>query len=179
MIGKLHVRVLGVFLAALLLSTGAFATGLHNYHTSLTRIDYNAENKIAEITIQLFTHDLVPVLAKFSGRAIDLERTPEIDKLIFDYLTGTFVLKDKTGKPQPLTWVGKELESQRMFVHVQIPMPDGLQSATLQNTIFFEKFPKQTNLVISRFEKKKCDLLFVPGDGFKELTFKASSTAKR
>jgi hypothetical protein len=141
----------------------------HRYHTSLTRMDYNEKEKLVEITLQLFTHDLVPVLEKQTGKQIDLEKTADIDRIILEYLGRNFVLKNKKGEAQKLNWVGKELEVDTAYVYVEIPAQDGLEGAALQNTIFFESFNEQTNLVAARFDGKKADLLFVAGDKFKEI----------
>jgi hypothetical protein len=149
-----------------------FPVSAHRYHTSLTRMDYNEKEKLVEITIQLFTHDLVPVLEKRTKKSIELEKTPDIDKIILEYLSQNFILKNKKGEAQSLNWVGKELEVDTAYVYVEILLPEGLEGAALQNTIFFESFAEQTNLVTSRFDGKKSDLLFVAGDKFKEIEAK-------
>jgi hypothetical protein len=146
-----------------------FTASAHRYHTSLTRMDYNEKEKTVEISIQLFTHDLVPVLEQKAKKRIDLEKTPEADKLVLDYLNENFVLKNKNGEALPLRWVGKELEVDAVWVYVEIPTPQNPEGANLQNTILFESFPEQTNLVIARFGGKKADLMFKVGDKFKEI----------
>lgn len=133
-------------------------------------MDYNANEKLVEITIQLFTRDLVPVLEKQTKKSIDLEKTPEIDKILLDYLSRNFVLKNTKGEAQKLNWVGKELKVDTAYVYIEIPLPESLEGASLQNTIFFESFPEQTNLLIARFENKKIDLLYKVGDKFKIIT---------
>jgi hypothetical protein len=165
----------GIALALFTFHFSLFTVSAHRYHTSLTRIDYNEKEKLAEITIQLFTHDLVPVLEKRSGKQIDLEKTLDIDKLIFEYLKENFVFKDKNGEAQTLNWIGKELEVDTAFVYVEIPLAETLEGASLQNTIFFESFAEQTNLVTLRFDGKKTDLLFVAGDKFKEISLKQTN----
>jgi predicted RNA-binding protein len=161
-----------------LVATNVSSFNLHVFHTSLTRIDYNAKQKILEISIQLFTHDLVPLLEKKSGRRIDLEKTPDIDKLIFSYLNENFVLKDDMGETKKIKWVGKELDVDTTRVYVEISTDKSPEGFNLQNTIFFESFPEQTNLVIARFDEKKADLLFKAGDKFKEIKQTVSSKEK-
>lgn len=146
-----------------------FTAFAHRYHTSLTRMDYNEKEKLVEISIQIFTHDLVPVLEQQAKKRVDLEKTPEVDKLILDYLNENFVLKNKNGETQALRWVGKELEVDSIWVYVEIPSAESLAGANLQNTLFFESFPEQTNLVIALFGGKKADLMFKVGDKFKEI----------
>jgi hypothetical protein len=71
-------------------------------------MDYNAKEKLAEISIQLFTHDLVPALERFTKKNVDLEKTPDLDKTILLYLDANFILKNKKGETKKLVWVGKE-----------------------------------------------------------------------
>lgn len=141
----------------------------HNFHTSLTRIDYNEKEKIYEITIQLFTHDLAPLLEKKTGKRVDLDKS-DVDRFILDYLNKTFVLIDKKGEKRKLEWVGKEINTDTAWIYLETPAAEGLENYKLQNTIFFESFPEQTNLVICRYEGKKADLMFKAGDKVKEIT---------
>jgi hypothetical protein len=94
----------------------------HTFHTSLTRMDYNAQEKMLEISIQLFTHDLLPTLQKRTGKQVDLEKTPGVDELILAYLNQNLILRDKNGEAQKLTWIGKEIEVDTTYVYVQIPL---------------------------------------------------------
>lgn len=159
-------------------SANAASFTLHRYHTSLTRMDYNAKEKTIETSIQLFTHDLVPLLEKRTKKKIDLEKTVDIDKLILEYLSENFILKDDKGEIKKLKWVGKEVDVDTAWVYLEIPSDKSPDGFSLQNTIFFESFPEQTNLVIARFEEKKSDLLFKVGDKIKEIKQTISSTEK-
>lgn len=163
-------RILGILLA-LLPFAFCFLPGAqaHRYHTSLTRMDYNEKEKLIEISMQLFTHDLVPALERKAGKRVDLEKTPEADKLILNYLNENFVFKNKNGETHALRWVGKEMEVDAVWVYVEIPSPESPSGANLQNSVLFESFPEQVNLVIARFGGKKADLAFKVGDRFKEI----------
>ena len=145
------------------------AIAAHTYHTSLTRIDYDEKEKLAEISIQMFPHDLVPVLEKRSKKNIDLEKTTDINSIILKYLNENFILKDKAGEIKKLVWVGKEIQADTIFVYVEIPLENDFEGFNLLNTLFFESFPEQTNLVIVRYSQKKADLLYKAGDKFKEI----------
>ncbi len=142
----------------------------HRYHTSLTRIDYKPEDKNVEITIQLFIHDLEKVLERFAKKRIDLGRTPEIDKIIEKYLEENFVLKNKKDEKLKIKWVGKELNVDTAMIYLEVASDESIEGFKLQNTIFFESFPEQTNLLTARFENKKVDLLYKVGDKFKIIT---------
>jgi hypothetical protein len=144
-------------------------SGPHNYHTSLTRLDYNDSDKIIEITIQLFTHDLRPVLSKRLNKSIDLEETADIDKILLEYLQENFILTNTDQEIQELAWVGKEIRVDAAFVFLEIPFEGNLNRLSLQNTIFFESFAEQTNIVVAHFNDSKADVLFKVGDRKKEL----------
>lgn len=158
---------LAILLCTFYLSPSATA---HRFHTTLTRIDYNAADKLYEITIQLFTHDLVPTLERRSGKKFDLEKTADVDKLIQDYLNENFVLTDKKGAAKIFKWIGKEVETDSIRLYMETPAAENLEGFKLQNTLFFESFPEQSNLVVCRYDGKKADLIFKVGDKAKEIT---------
>lgn len=141
----------------------------HTFHTTLTRIDFNEKEKIAEISIQMFSHDLVPTLEKITKNRVDLEKTKDIEKLIFDYVQNQFILRDKNGEAKKLVWVGFEFEVDTVFVYIEAEISAGLENAQLQNSLFFEHFQEQSNLVICKFGDKKADLAFKIGDKFLEI----------
>jgi len=153
----------------LILTINIFPAGLHTYHSSLTRIDYNAPEKTLEISIQLFIHDVTPMLERRLKKRVDIDKTAEVDAEILKYLDENFILQNKKGEPQKLRWVGREFENDVVYVYVEIPFEEMPTGAKLQNTIFFESFPQQTNLVIAHFGEKKSDLLYKTGDKFKDL----------
>ena len=160
-----------IFLVLIIVAAAVHSAGLHRFHTTLTRIDYNPEEKLYEISIQIFTHDLVPLLERRSGgKRVDLEKTSDVDKIIQDYLNENFVLTDKQGAVKHLKWIGKEVETDSIRVFVETPATENLEGYKLKNTLFFEIFPEQSNLVVCRYDGKKADLMFKVGDKIKEIT---------
>jgi hypothetical protein len=159
-----------IFLVIIIVAAAVHSAGLHRFHTTLTRIDYNPNEKLYEISIQVFTHDLVPLLERRGGRKIDLEKTSDVDKMIQDYLNENFVLTDKKGAVKHLKWIGKEVETDSVRVFVESPATENLEGFRLKNTLFFESFPEQSNLVVCRYDGRKADLMFKIGDKTKEIT---------
>ena len=135
-------------------------------------MDYNEKEKLIEITIQLFSHDLEHLLEKRLKKPVDLEKTPEVEKELIKYLNETFILQNQIGETQKLNWVGKEFSADMVYVYMEIPFIENLEGTKLQNTIFFESYAEQSNIVTAHFDGKKADLLFVVGNKFKELTLK-------
>ncbi len=151
------------------LSFGAAAGNSHRFHTSLTRIEYDSKQQTNEITIQLFTHDLMQMLEKRGGKRVELEKSSDADRLIFDYLNEHFVLTDKNGAVKSLKWIGKEIDTDSVRIYLETPATENLENYKLRNTIFLDDFPEQTNLVVCRYDGKKADLLFKNGDKVKEI----------
>jgi hypothetical protein len=167
---KFIFRLMMGFIFAFLLFTFYLPAGqAHTYHTSLTRLDYNAKDKNIEISMQLFIHDVTPMLERRLKKRVDIAKTPEVDGELLGYLSETFVFQNKKGEAQKLKWVGKEFENDVIYIYVEIPFEDAPEGMKLQNTMFFESFPEQTNLVIAHFGEKKINLLYKAGDKFKEL----------
>lgn len=152
-----------------ILSLNVFTFAAHRFHTTLTRIDYNQEDRLFEISIQLFTHDLERLLKKRHGKTIDLEKTANADQLIFGYLNENFVLSDKKGEVKNLKWIGKEFDTDAVRVYLETTATEIPEGYTLKNTLFFESFPEQANLVVCRYDGKKADLLFKVGDKTKQI----------
>lgn len=164
-----------------LLTFSAFAyvpVNRHRFHTTLTRIDYNAKEKNFEIVIKLFTHDLMPLLEKRGGKRLDLEKSPEADKLIFEYVNENFVLSDKNDAAKTLKWIGKDFDTDEVRVYLETGSTENLEGYKLKNTLFFNEFPEQTNIVLCLYDDKKADLLFKAGDKIKEIVVNKPTTEK-
>lgn len=141
----------------------------HNYHTSLTRIDFNKEAKSLEIEINLFNHDLEKVLEKKNKKRVDFDKSDEIDKMLFAYLNETFLIKNASGNLLKTTWIGKEIKTDMTTAFIEIDNVESVENLKIQNKIFFESFSEQTNLVAFHLEEKKSDLRFNIGDDFRNL----------
>jgi hypothetical protein len=160
-------KLLKLFIFLMILSQTMLSapSGSHTFHTSLTRMDYNAKDKTVEISIQLFTHDLTTVLEKQNKKNIDLEDTPDIDALILKYLEANFILKNKSGEIQKIKFVGKEIQAETTYIYLEIASAESLEGYNFSNTIFFESYEKQVNLAVINFgDNKKADLYFKVGD---------------
>ncbi len=158
-------RRIPIIIGVVLLAT-SFSFG-HKYHTSLSRIEYNAQDKNLEISIRLFVHDVGPLLENRLRKPVDLEKTPEVDAEIQKYLAENFLFKRADGSDLRVSWVGKEFESDTLFVYVECPFEGDPAELSLQNTLFFDMFAEQTNLVVAKFGDQKFDLAFKSGDRVK------------
>ena len=150
----------------------------HRFHTTLTRIDYNAKEKNFEIIIKMFTHDLMPLLEKRGGKRLDLEKSPEADKLILEYINENFILSDKNNAAKTLKWIGKDFDTDEVRVYLETDSTQNLEGYKLKNTLFFADFPEQANIVVCHYDGKKADLLYKVGDKVKEIVENKPTTEK-
>lgn len=142
----------------------------HRYHTSLARVEYNDREKLLEITIQTFSHDLEAALEKHHGKRVNLDKTANVEQIIVKYLSETFVIKNQSGAIKQLRWIGKEQQTDAVWLYLETEMPEGINGATLENRFLFEVFSDQVNLVSARYDNQKTDLLFRPNDKPQSLT---------
>lgn len=139
---------------------GAF----HDFHTSLTEIQYNSKEKSLEVSIRIFTDDLETALTKFNNnQKVFLNGTTDnTNPLIEKYIQQYFVILNPQKQKKPFTFIGKELEGDATWVYVEFQNCGDLQPNTyiLQNTILLEIFDDQTNLVNFFYGKSKKTFLF-------------------
>ncbi len=141
----------------------------HTFHTSLMRLEYNAKEQLIEISVQVFAHDLETILSKRAGKNVRLDKSPVAAALTLAYLQDTFTLKNRDGQTKTLAWVGMEAEADAVMLYVETKMPEGIDGAQVRDHIFFDLLEDQINLVNTRYDGKRNDLVFKPGDGFKTL----------
>src|SRR6266850_7193730 len=156
--------------AVFVFAVSIFAYPVHTFHTSLMQVEYNDSEQLVEISLQVFTHDLENILSRRSGNNVRLDKTPNASQLALAYLNESINLKNRDGKVKSLSWVGMEPEADAVWIYVETKMPEGLEGEEIRNRLFFQLFDDQINLVHIKYDGKKCDLVFKPGDDFKLIT---------
>jgi hypothetical protein len=152
--------------AALLTLTAA----PHTFHTSLMSIEYNHQEQLLEISLQVYTHDLETILSKRAGgKDVRLDKTPNAESLVFAYLQETVTVKNNSGDIKPLAWVGMEPQTDKVWLYFESKLPEGTNGTQLRNRLFFDLLEDQINLVHLKDQDNKSDLVFKPGDTFKPL----------
>ncbi len=122
---------------------------LHPLHLSVADIKYNPEAKSLEITQRLFVDDLEDALRHFSGDKVDVLNPPNparIKELIGQYTQQNFQLQ-LNGKPKPAQYLGYEIEGEAVWVYMEVADARNIKSIGVRNTLFFEMFDDQVNLI--------------------------------
>ena len=152
-------RIQILLLVSLLCAPEALA---HKYHTSVTRVEYNAAERSAEVTIQTFADDLEAIITKRAGKNMRLDASKEADQLVFDYLQSVFELK-RGARSNVLEWVGMEVKGGTVWIYVLVKAPEGLSKVLVRNTLLFDLFEDQVNIVNVLYSGKKNSLVFKRG----------------
>jgi hypothetical protein len=157
-----------LMLSVVYLCVGAPGVFAHKYHTSVTRLEYNAEDSSVEITIQTFTDDLEAILSKRTGKTVRLDAGKDSGRLVLDYLQSAFELRMGDAKLE-LQWVGLEAKGGTAWLYVLTKLPGGLSKASLRNALLFDLFEDQVNIVNVLNNDMKSTLVFRRGDDKREI----------
>jgi len=121
----------------------------HEFHLSLTEIRHNSESKSIEVSIKLFTDDLLVALEQAGAPKMELgteNEPPEANELNESYLKAHFKLM-VNGKPTDFTYLGKEAELDATWCFVEVKDVKKVQTIEVQNTLLLEAFDDQTNMI--------------------------------
>lgn len=133
----------------------------HDFHTSITRMDYNAKEKSFEVSIRVFTDDLEKVLSKENGgQKFTVVNEDKNDPYVEKYVRKHFALVTTAKQKKPYSYIGKEQEADATWVYVEIPCPEGLTGFSLQNSIMLDFFDDQVNLVNFNYQGQKKSYIF-------------------
>ncbi|NBA87204.1 hypothetical protein GVN16_15635 [Emticicia sp. CRIBPO] len=134
----------------------------HDFHTSLTEINYNPASKSLEITIRVFTDDLESALMKFGGKKVFINTTTKDkhDPLIEQYVSKHFALLSPQKELKKGEYLGRETEADATWLYYEIPNCQSIKGYTLMNDIMQELFDDQTNLVNIIYPKDKKTIIY-------------------
>jgi hypothetical protein len=121
----------------------------HEYHVSITQLDYNTATSTIQVSIKLHDEDVELLLDKnIEGTSYlekDLSRK-EVDDFLLKYLNASFSILHN-GAPVALNFIGKELEQGDLWIYLESPVIAGMLDLEVQNTLFLELFDDQSNMV--------------------------------
>lgn len=125
------------------------SSALHPFHISVTDIEYDEEVKSIEIAQKIFIDDFEEALAAFSNSKIDLldkSQKTSNDQLIEHYISEKFNI-EINGKSVESDFLGTQLEEDAIWCFLEVSKVRKLNSIRIKNTLFFELFDDQMNLV--------------------------------
>ena len=160
------IRILSLSLIIVALAPGVSA---HRYHTSVTRLEYNSEQRLFEITVQTFADDIEAALSKRNGGGVRLDSRAKTNALLLEYLRNVIALK-KGDRELELKWIGMELKGHSAWFYLEAEAPGGHSNVSLRNNLLFDLFTDQVNIVNVVNSGKKGSLIFKRGDTAKAIS---------
>jgi hypothetical protein len=121
----------------------------HDLHVAYGNL--GVEGRVAILQIRIFKDDLEEALRRFHEMAsLRLDVTPEMDSLFLAYLRENFIL-EVGGAPLPGAIIGSgddELDREPVWWYqVRFRAPDPIHTARVTNTVLFELFGDQRNVL--------------------------------
>jgi hypothetical protein len=140
------------------------ASPKHDYHVSVTQMQFNPALKSFEISIRLFTDDLEKGLSQSNDmQRIVIKNGDKNDALIEQYIRKSFVLTDSQKKPASIHYIGKEQEEDATWVYLEVPIQGIWTGYRLQNSTLMEVFDDQVNMTNVKYASDKKTFLFKKG----------------
>lgn len=133
---------------------------VHDFHTSITEVEYNAKEKAFEVSIRVFSDDLETTILKNDKIALSKLSADKKSQIIEQYILKHFAFFNKNKQKKNINFIGSEIEGDATWVYVEIPFAESLAGCVFQNDIFFETFADQTNLINLKNGSFKKSMLF-------------------
>ncbi|WP_229254322.1 DUF6702 family protein [Dyadobacter sp. NIV53] len=136
----------------------------HDYHVSVTQMQYNPALKAFEVSIRIFTDDFEKGLSEEnSNRRFSIKNNDQNDPFVERYIRKNFLLADNQKKELTIRYVGKEEEEDATWIYLEIPFQGKLEGYKLHNSILMETFEDQVNMTNFKFTSDKKTFLFKKG----------------
>lgn len=165
--GKYSLSSPSSFLPFLLLLLLPFLLSLkprHDYHVSVTQMQYNNASHSFEVSIRVFTDDMEKALSQsHSKQRFVLKDNDQNDRFVEEYIRKSFVLTDSQKKNAPIKYIGKEQEADATWIYLEIPFQGTLNGSRLLNVTLMEVFDDQVNMTNVKYSSEKKTFLFKKG----------------
>ena len=117
----------------------------HQFFISTTDVQFKSKENRAEITIQVFTHDVNLLLENANYNTLHLgteKESDEIDIFLVNYLSDNFIIQDYIWK-----YIGKEVGLDYTIFFLEIEQFSLSSTIAILNSIFMDLSSKQVNIV--------------------------------
>tara|TARA_R110002049_G_scaffold993_3_gene7151 strand:+ start:27785 stop:28258 length:474 start_codon:yes stop_codon:yes gene_type:complete len=148
-------------------------TALHKYYISVTEIDYVKEKKSVQITTRIFADDFEKLLRTRYDKNImldDANETRSTELYIEKYLKEKITIKIN-GKETSFDFIGKEYDVDIVICYLEIPHVSSIASFEISNTVLFDLFEEQQNIVKTKINSKQKSYMLIPQEDKVQLEF--------
>ena len=137
----------------------------HKYYVSYTEIDYRPDLEVFQITVRMFIDDFQSMLQK--GYDSELLLDPDSDPKKIDACSAHYLQKkiklNIDEQPMVLNYLGKTYDIDQMSFFLEVPAVPNFQTLTVENTLLFELFDDQQNIVRVKTPTQRKSFLQIQG----------------
>lgn len=146
----------------------------HEYHASVTNMQYDPKGRVFEVSVRMFTDDLEKTLTRENGgqRVVFAEKNEKNNDLLLEkYLRKHFALQTPQKQRKAFNYVGYETEADAQWVYLELPYTELVRGATLKQSVLLDMFEDQVNLVTINYNAEKKTFLFKKNQTVQEISF--------
>ncbi|MBT8303839.1 MAG: peptidase E [Bacteroidia bacterium] len=141
-------------------------TSIHKFYVSVTQVDFIKEKGEVQITSRIFIDDLERLIRERYDESITL--TGENESGLAEVYIEKY-LKEKigfviNGVPVKLNYLGKEYEDDIAICYLEIYGIEAIRSIEISNSVLFDIFEEQQNVIRTKINSKKKSFILVQGN---------------
>ena len=117
----------------------------HQFFISTTDVQFKSKEERAEITIQVFTHDVNLLLENANYNTLHLgteKESDEIDIFLVNYLSDNFIIQEYRW-----AYIGKEVGVEHTVFFLEIEKFSLSSKIVILNSLFMDLYAQQRNIV--------------------------------
>jgi hypothetical protein len=145
----------------------------HKYYVAVFQLEYVPAKRVVQVTSRIFIDDLEAALQKKHGRKFYLGTSAEVkdaDAVLKQYFSEKIHVKIN-GKDQSVIFLGKETEDDVLVCYSKITADAPVKSIQVHNTVLFEIYEEQQNIIHTKVSSNKKSLLLTNDKPEGELKF--------
>ncbi|MCK5400679.1 MAG: peptidase E [Flavobacteriaceae bacterium] len=140
----------------------AFTTA-HEFHTSLTQIEYVKEKQAVQIISRIFIDDFEKILRERYNENITLSENDDNEQIkdyVSKYLKSKINIKinDIDSK---IIFLGKEYDNDVMICYLEIENVESIKSLEIINAVLFDLNSEQQNIIRTNINTKKKSFILI------------------
>lgn len=136
----------------------------HDLRLSVTNIDYDPDNQLFSLVMKVNAGDFVQVTGvsfdSLHGGGKDLQKLYR--NKVVPWLDAGFTIA-KGNKQARFQFVKFETDTEWVWLYLEFSL-DTLADWTIRNSIFFDQYPEQVNLLVINYSDKQQGISFNPAE---------------
>ncbi|WP_240625494.1 DUF6702 family protein [Spirosoma pollinicola] len=132
----------------------------HDFHASVTQMQYDPKERTFEISIRIFTDDFEKALAEATKSKVNLNGPGKNDQLIEKYVQAHFSYANAQKQAKPIKYIGYEVETDAHWIYLEMPYNEPFKGGSLKQNVLMEMFDDQVNMVNVQYQGHKKTFVF-------------------